>query len=46
MYMLCLQMEANLRYLGLKNSKFSCLAGVPPQAGAAMRLKAGAAEIA
>ena len=31
--------------LGLKNSKFSCLAGVAPQAGAVMRLEAGAAEI-
>ena len=37
--------KANLRYLGLKNSNFSRLAGAAPQAGVAMRLKAGAARL-
>ena len=37
--------KANLRYLGLKNSIFSRLAGAAPQAGVAMRLKAGAARL-
>ena len=37
--------KANLRYLGLKNSIFSRLAGAAPQAGVTMRLKAGAARL-
>ena len=37
--------EANLRSVGLKNSKFSRLAGAAPRAGAALRLEAGAARI-
>ena len=40
-----LQMVSNLRSLGLKSSKFSRLAGAAPRAGAAKRLKAGAAGI-
>ena len=38
-----LQMVSNLRSLGLKSSKFSRLLGAAPRAGAAKRLKAGAA---
>ena len=40
-----IQMVSNLRSLGLKSSKSSRLAGAAPRAGAAKRLKAGAAGI-
>jgi hypothetical protein len=37
--------QGNVAFWGLKSSFFSCLAGAAPQAGAAVRLKAGAAKI-
>ena len=37
--------QGNVAFWGLKSSFFSGLAGAAPQAGAAVRLKAGAAKI-